>query len=195
MFVNNLENNAEKKTTLYLRFEKYHNLHFFNRRKSWDWLCINKTFIAPAVLMNRSNTITNYELGNFDLYMVKNLSTRQQSVGLSSPTKCWNQRNTNSFLILLRFSAMQFSIIRLGIVNVETKGLKWLEEKIWFFKNISVYLACHFEFWFKVLMSVFLKSVSTSRLKGLHKNSKMRILIVIILRSRRYLSLPRVRWT
>lgn len=158
-------------------------------------MCINKTFIAPAVLMNRSNIITNYELGNFDLYMVKNLSTRQQSVGLSSPTKCWNQRNTNSFLILLRFSAMQFSIIRLGIVNVETKGLKWLEEKIWFFKNISVYLACHYEFWFKVLMSVFLKSVSTSRLKGLHKNSKMRILIVIILRSRRYLSLPRVRWT
>lgn len=80
--------------------------------------------------MNRSNIITNYELGNFDLYMVKNLSTRQQSVGLSSPTKCWNQWNTNSFLILLRFSAMQFSIIRLGIVNVETKGLKWLEEKI-----------------------------------------------------------------
>lgn len=32
MFVNNLENNAEKKTTLYLRFEKYHNLHFKKKK-------------------------------------------------------------------------------------------------------------------------------------------------------------------
>lgn len=90
--------------------------------------------------MNRSNIITNYELGNFDLYMVKNLSTRQQSVGLSSPTKCWNQRNTNSFLILLRFSAMQFSIIRLGIVNVETKkGLNGLRKRF-DFSRIYLYI-------------------------------------------------------
>lgn len=103
-------------------------------------MCINKTFIAPAVLMNRSNIITNYELGTFDLYMVKNLSTRQQSVGLSSPTKCWNQRNTNSFLILLRFSAMQFSIIRLGIVNVETKkGLNGLRKRF-DFSRIYLYI-------------------------------------------------------
>lgn len=34
---------------------------------------------------------------------------------------------------------MQFSIIRLGIVNVETKGLKWLEEKMWF-SRIYLYI-------------------------------------------------------
>lgn len=33
MFVNNLENNVEKKIILYLRFEKYYNLYFFKKKK------------------------------------------------------------------------------------------------------------------------------------------------------------------
>lgn len=77
---------------------------------------------------------------------------------------------------------------------MEIKGFKWFEEKIRFFKNIFVYFVCYFEFWFKVLMLVFFKFVSIFRLKGFYKNFKMWILIVIILRSRRYLFLSRVRW-
>lgn len=86
---------------------------------------------------------------------------------------------------------MQFSMIRIGILKVETKGLKWLEEKDLIFNCIVIHfqeymyiyiLPVILSFGLKVLISVFLKSVSTSRLKGLHKNSKMWILIVIFLR-------------
>lgn len=153
-------------------------------------MCINKTFIAPAVLMNRSNIITNYEIGNFDLYMVKNLSTRQQTShsGVVFSYQMLESTEYQQLIFLRRFSAMQFSMIRIGILKVETKGLKWLEEKDLIFNCIVIHfqeymyiyiLPVILSFGLKVLISVFLKSVSTSRLKGLHKNSKMWILIVI----------------
>lgn len=47
MFVNNLENNAEKKTTLYLRFEKYHNLHFFKKEENPEIDCVSTRHLLP----------------------------------------------------------------------------------------------------------------------------------------------------
>lgn len=48
MFVNNLENNAGKKTTLYLRFEKYHNLHFFKKKKILRLIVYQQDIYCPC---------------------------------------------------------------------------------------------------------------------------------------------------
>lgn len=47
-FVNNLENNAGKKTTLYLRFEKYHNLHFFEKKKILRLIVYQQDIYCPC---------------------------------------------------------------------------------------------------------------------------------------------------